>query len=181
MYVTVDFICNCTVALYGTRNNRDSKMKNSCPQWDSISGPLARQIDALSITPRGRLNVIIYRRTIYLLMLINIAPRADVDRWNQIDCFIRYRNVIQYMTFLLLTMIVDYVSLRTQCNTRENTFESVSDDDKRKITLVHKISHLCGLRRLLVWCLQGSTRLTIQITQKYINHASHCGFITHKY
>ena len=36
------------------------------------------------------------------------------------------------MTFLLLTMIVDYVSLRTQCNTRENTFESVSDDDKER-------------------------------------------------
>ena len=108
------------------------KMKNSCLSWDSISGPLARQTDALSITPRGRLNGIIYRRTIFLLISIYIAPRADVDRWNQIDCFIMYRNVIQYMTFLLLTMIVDYVSLWTQCNTRENTFESVSDDDKER-------------------------------------------------
>ena len=42
-----------------------------------------------------------------------------------------YRNVIQYMTFLLLT-IVDYVSSRTQYNARENTFESVSDDDKER-------------------------------------------------
>ena len=108
------------------------KMKYSSPLWDSISGPLARQTDALSITPRGRLNVIIYRRTISLLISIYIAPRADVDRWNQIDCFIMYRNVIQYITFLLSTMIVDYVSLQKQCNTRENTFESVSDDDKER-------------------------------------------------
>ena len=87
------------------------KMKNSCPWWDSISGPLARQTDALSIAPRGCFNVIIYRRTISILISIYIAPRADVDRWNQIDCFIMYRNVIQYMTFLLLT-IVDFVSSR---------------------------------------------------------------------
>ena len=56
------------------------KMKNSCPLWDSISGPLARQTDALSIAPRGRLNVNIYRRTISILISIYIAPRADVDR-----------------------------------------------------------------------------------------------------
>ena len=107
------------------------KMKKSCPWWDSISGPLARQTDALSIAPRGHLNVIIYRRTMSILISIYIAPRADVDRWSQIDCFIMYRDVIQYMTFLLLTN-VDYVSSRTQCNTRENTFESVWDYDKER-------------------------------------------------
>ena len=113
------------------KTSENFKMKNSCPQWDSIPGPFARQTDALSIVPRSRLNIIIYRRTISILILIYIAPRADVDRLNQIDCFIMYRNVIQYMTFLLLT-IVDYASSRTQCNTRENTFESVSDEDKER-------------------------------------------------
>ena len=64
------------------------KMKKSCSRWYSISGPLARQTDALSIAPRGHVNVIIYRRTMSILISIYIAPRADVDRWNQIDCFI---------------------------------------------------------------------------------------------
>ena len=106
------------------------KMKNSCPWWDSISGPHARQTDALSIAPRGHLNVSIYRRTMSIDIDIHRATcrRGQV---NQIDCFIMYRNVIQYMTFLLL-IIVDYVSSRTQCKTRENTFESVSDDDKER-------------------------------------------------
>ena len=39
----------------------------------------------------------------------------------------------------------------------------------------------CELRRLFVWYFQGSTRFTIQIRQKYINYASYCGFIPHKY
>ena len=35
------------------------------------------------------------------------------------------------LAFLLLT-IVDNFSLRAQCNARENTFESISDDDKER-------------------------------------------------
>ena len=121
-----------SLSCYAARETSENfKMKNSCPWWESISGPLTRQTDALSIAPRGRLNVDIYRRTISILISIYIAPRADVDRWNQIYCFIMYRNVIQYKTFLLLS-IVDYVLSRTHCNTRENTFESVSDDDKER-------------------------------------------------
>ena len=46
------------------------KMKNSCPWWDSISGPLARQTDALSIAPRGLLNVSNYSRTLSILISI---------------------------------------------------------------------------------------------------------------
>ena len=92
--ITFEIALSCCAARERSEN---FKMKNSCPQWDSISGPLARQTDALSITPRGRLNVTIHRRTISLLISIYIAPRADVDRWNQIDCFIMYRNVIQYI------------------------------------------------------------------------------------
>ena len=98
------------------------------------------------------------------------------DPWNKIDCFIMYRNVIQYMTFLLLTIVV-YVSYR-----EHNVIqEKIHSNRSQMMTLVHKISHLCWLHRLLVWYFQGSTRFTIQITQNYINYASYCYFIPHKH
>ena len=71
--------------------------------------------------------------------------------------------------------IVDYFSSRTQRNTRENTFESVSDDDKERWLSCN------GLHRYLVWYFQGCSRFTLQITFKNINYASYCGFIPHRY
>ena len=46
MYVTVDFIDIGIAKLYGKINH---KMKNSCPQWDSIPVPPAYYTYALSI------------------------------------------------------------------------------------------------------------------------------------
>ena len=64
-----------------------------------------------------------------MLISIYIEPRAQVksDRL--------FYNIPQcntsYGPFLQLT-IVDYFSSRTQRNTRDNTFESVSDNDKER-------------------------------------------------
>ena len=104
-------------------------MKNSRPQWDSIPGPPARKTDALIIAPRSHLNVKNYKCTILILISIFIAPRAQVKS-DRLLYHVSQCNT-GYWPFLQLT-IVDYFSSRKQRNTRENTFESASDDDKER-------------------------------------------------